>query len=546
MKPKIVIGLLGPKLDKASARRDRWSVWRPTVGVCQQEDLVVTRFELLYESRFQGLFEIVRNDIELISPETEVAGHEVHMRDPWDFEDVYGALHQFASQYAFHTDREDYLVHITTGTHVAQICMFLLTESRHLPGKLLQTSPPGRGGGHAGRHRIIDLDLSRYDDIAARFAEEKSESLSFLKSGIETRNKAFNTLIERIEQVSLATTAPILITGPTGAGKSQLAKRIYRLKRSREQVAGELVEVNCATIRGEQAMSTLFGHVKGAFTGAITKRDGLLKRAHQGVLFLDEVGELGLDEQAMLLRAIEDKSFLPVGSDKPTNSHFQLLVGTNRNLQEAFTQGRFREDLLARINLWAFELPGLADRRDDIEPNLDFEVQRFIASTGRKVSMNQDARKSFLAFARSPDTPWEANFRDLNAAVTRMATLADNGRITTADVEEEIARLHASWRRPAHVDDNADTLNSLFDPTELEKIDRFDQMQLAQVIGVCQRSKSISEAGRTLFQASRQAKQKPNDADRLRKYLLKFGLSWSSIHEETNHSGKRTIHGGRD
>ena len=104
-------------------------------------------------------------------------------------------------------------------------------------------------------------------------------------------------------------------------------------------------------------MSALFGHEKGAFTGATTAREGLLRAAHEGMLFLDEIGELGCDEQAMLLRAIEEKKFLPVGADKEASSDFQLIAGTNRELTRAVEEGRFREDLLARINLWTFCLP---------------------------------------------------------------------------------------------------------------------------------------------------------------------------------------------
>ncbi len=534
MKKQIVIGLLGSKLDKASTRRDRWTVWRPTVGICQQDDLVVNRFDLLYEPRDRQLFERVAKDIETASPETEVRPHCVELQDPWDFEEVYSTLHQFTREYQFDTETEDYLAHITTGTHVAQICMFLLTESRHLPGRLLQTSPPRRNARNCcGQYRTIDLDLSRYDALATRFAEEQQESLSVLKSGIETRNKRFNQLIERIEQVGLATTAPILLSGPTGAGKSQLAKRIFQLKRSRDQVAGELVEVNCATIRGEQSMSTLFGHVKGAFTGAIVKRDGLLKAADGGVLFLDEIGELGMDEQAMLLRAIEEKTFLPVGSDKPIVSDFQLLAGTNRDLTAEVGHGKFREDLLARINLWSFELPGLVDRRDDIEPNIDFELQRFTATYGRKVSINREAKKKFMEFALSPTTSWRANFRDLNAAITRMGTLASNGRITAEIVAEEVARLQRGWRSSNQPESTTEITDVLTD-AQIEKLDLFDQVQLAHVIRVCQNAKSLSAAGRQLFQVSRQAKQKPNDADRLRKYLAKFGLTWAEVQEITD------------
>jgi transcriptional regulatory protein RtcR len=221
---------------------------------------------------------------------------------------------------------------------------------------------------------------------------------------------------------------------------TRLARRIFELKRRREQLSGAFVEINCATLRGDHAMSTLFGHVKGAFTGAASNRPGLLMTADQGLLFLDEIGELGLDEQAMLLRAIEERRFLPVGADRESASDFQLIAGTNRNLLEAVQSGKFREDLLARINLWTFRLPGLAERREDLEPNLDFELQQLCDATGCRISMTREARTVFLKWAKSSDARWSANFRDLNAAVVRMATLANAGRICEADVAAECER----------------------------------------------------------------------------------------------------------
>ncbi len=128
-------------------------------------------------------------------------------------------------------------------------------------------------------------------------------------------------------------------------------------------------------------MSTLFGHVKGAFTGALRERPGILRAADKGVLFLDEIGELGNDEQAMLLQALEEKTFLPLGSDREAHSDFQLIAGTNRDLLSAVREGLFREDLLARINLWTFTLPGLRSRPEDIEPNLQFELDQFAQRT---------------------------------------------------------------------------------------------------------------------------------------------------------------------
>jgi len=520
-KKNVVFGFLGTSLDRGVDER-RWEKWRPTVSLCQQEDFVVDRLELIYQGNFKKLARQVKGDVLQVSPETEVVDQKVVMRDPWDFQEVYGMLHDLCRDYPFDPSRENYFAHMTTGTHVAQICLFLIVEARFLPGKLVQTGPPR--GRKAVRHpgagivEVIDLDLSRYDRLATRFAEEQEEARDFLRSGIATQNKAFNSLIEELEVVALRSKAPILLTGPTGAGKSHLARRIYELRQSRNSLEGDFVEINCATLRGDTAMSTLFGHKKGAFTGAAADRPGVLRQAHGGLLFLDEIGELGTDEQAMLLRALEEGTFLPVGSDTPVKSKFQLIAGTNRDLR---VMDEFREDLFARINLWTFELPGLKDRREDISPNLDFELKKFAKSEGRAVSFNKEARQSFLKFAEDPSSSWRGNFRDLNAAVTRMGTLAPSGRIRSEQVEGEIGRLEKSWERGAEDDGLEELLDGPIDP--------FDRVQLAHVVEVCRNSKTLSEAGRTLFHESRKKKENPNDSDRVRKYLAKFGLSFGEL-----------------
>jgi transcriptional regulatory protein RtcR len=528
LKPVVVIGILGTTLDRGRGP-ERWNTWRPTVDLCRHADLLVRRLELIHGSREEALAATVIDDIRAQSPETEVRSHVIDFGDPWDFGLVYGALHDFATKYPFDPDREEYLVHVTTGTHVAQICLFLLTETRYFPARLLQTGPPPRQrDSRPGTYSIIDLDLSKYDRLAARFQQQQREDLSFLKSGIDTRSRVFNELIARIEQVAIASRAPMLLTGPTGAGKSRLARRIYELKKARQRLAGPLVEVNCATLRGDAAMSALFGHIRGSFTGALRDRPGLLRAAHGGVLFLDEIGELGLDEQASLLRAIEEKQFLPLGADREVRSEFQLIAGTNTVLPDAVRRGRFREDLFARINLWTFALPGLKDRAEDVEPNLDHELTACAETTGTRVSMSREARERFLAFACSPGAAWTANFRDFNGAVLRMAALAPGGRITTEIVDDEIRRLQAGWRAAGDVGAD-DSLEGTMPAETLAGLDRFDRVQLAEVVRVCRRSRSLSDAGRTLFSMSRRKRSAPNDADRLRKYLARFGLDWKGL-----------------
>lgn len=527
MKQKVVIGFIGTQLDSGSSMA-RWERWRPTVSMTQHEDLLIQRMVLLHDRKYQAIVTQIKEDIASVSPETEVVPVEINIANPWDFGEVYAALFDFADQYPFDTEREEYWIHITTGTHVVQICLFLMVESRYLPGVLLQTSPPrNQRNGALGSYTLIDLDLSHYDAIAQRFAREQTDAIALLKSGIATRNPAFNRMIGEIEQVAVRSKAPILLMGATGAGKSFLAKRVYELKKARHQIDGAFVEVNCATLRGDGATSALFGHVKGAFTGAQQDRGGLLRSANKGLLFLDEIGELGADEQAMLLKAVEEKTFYPVGGDKLVNSDFQLIAGTNRDLRLDVLAGRFREDLFARINLWTYELPLLAQRPEDIEPNIDYQLAQQSTELGRKVSFNKEARQKYLHFATSPAAKWQGNFRDLGASILRLATLAEGGRIADELVEQEIDRLGKLWGKQDFSDQPE--LTSVLSNEQLAELDLFDRLQLQSVLAVCRECKSLSEAGRTLFAVSRAQRGSTNDADRIRKYLAKFGLEWASL-----------------
>lgn len=526
---KVVIGFLGTKLDSGMTEK-RWTRWRPTVALFGHESFIPDELELLtFNGDYPPLVEQVTADVQSLRPETRVRTHNLMVKNAWGFQEVYAALHDFATSYDFKADT-DYYIHLTTGTHVAQICLFLLTEARYLPGRFVESSMQKREAGGEewrGRLEVIDLDLSRYDLLAKRFQKEMADSQDLLKGGIVTRNAQFNALISRLERVALKSTAPVLLTGPTGAGKSALAKRIYTLRARRHLVKGDFIEVNCATLRGDNAMSALFGHRKGAFTGAVADRPGLLLAADEGTLFLDEIGELGLEEQAMLLRALEDQTFRPLGAEKLIRSNFQLLAGTNRDLTQAVAEGRFRADLLARINVWHFKLPSLAERPEDIEPNLDYELARATTELGGRISMTREARERFLDFAHQ--APWPGNFRDLAAAVTRMATLADGGRIGEFEVQEEIAQLDGTWGpHTASCSRNTVDLAELDLPC-LGDIDRIERVQLLEVLQVISETRSMAEAGRTLFAVSRASKSSSNDSDRIRKFLARYNLTYAEV-----------------
>ena len=517
----IVIGFLGTQLDMGKKRR-----WKPTVSLVSHAHFQVDRLELLFDRRFNRLAHQVMLEIEALSPGTEVMLVEVNLTDPWDFQEMYGKLFDFARAYGFDEDRERYHVHLTTGTHVAQICWFLLTESRHIPAKLIQTGPPGPNEDVA-KFDIIDLDLSRFNALQQRFDQLSREYSSQLKGGIETRNADYNALIDRIELVASNSDAPILLLGETGTGKTELADRIYNLKLDRRRVKGRLVHVNCATLNGPDAFAALFGQRRSHTGQAGSERSGLLREADGGVLFLDEVDELELSTQSVLLHAIETGRFYPLGSDYELSSRFQIIAGANRDLRALSSEGRFRPDLLARLNMWSFRLPPLRARREDIEANLVHELARAERDIGTQVGFNADARDRFLGFAGDPATLWPGNFRDFGGSVRRLCTLAPRGRITRAMVEDEIRNLTADWQS-AHADDDYRLVQEVLGAAAGE-VDPFDLVQLGFVLRMCRQSASLSAAGRSLFAVSRGKRKTQNDADRLRKYLARFGLVWDDV-----------------
>jgi transcriptional regulatory protein RtcR len=178
-------------------------------------------------------------------------------------------------------------------------------------------------------------------------------------------------------------------------------------------------------------------------------------------------------------------------------------------------------------------MPALIERREDIEPNLDYEMNRFAEKTGKKIRFNREAKELFLSLATGRDALWRGNFRDLSAGVTRMGILAEESRITTDIVREEWARLEDGWKnflgKNARSGEDDARLLQFVMGEKAENLDRFDAVQLACVIRECRNSRSLSDAGRRLFAMSRLQKSNSNDADRLRKYLGKFSLSWEDI-----------------
>ncbi|WP_394823723.1 sigma 54-interacting transcriptional regulator [Pendulispora albinea] len=226
----------------------------------------------------------------------------------------------------------------------------------------------------------------------------------------------------------------VLITGPTGSGKELLARHVH-LRSGRQ---GAFVAVNCAAFSDGLAESALFGHVRGAFTGAVSNAGGAFVEAHRGTLFLDEIGELDPGVQAKLLRALEEGSIRAVGASKPTAIDVRVVAATNRDLRKEIAMSRFRSDLYFRIATFVVEVPPLRDRPGD----RDALITRFHAQhdRGSRISFSREARHALDRY------PWPGNVRELRNVMERVLSLAAPGELTEAallDLAPELATAHA-------------------------------------------------------------------------------------------------------
>ena len=240
------------------------------------------------------------------------------------------------------------------------------------------------------------------------------------------------------EAVTLAkkvapTDATVLLLGETGTGKEVFAQAIHN---GSNRAQKPFLALNCSAFGKELLESELFGHKMGAFTGAIKEKKGLIEEAGSGTLFLDEIGEMPLDLQAKLLRVLEANEFIKVGDARPTRANVRIIAATNRHLQQEVTEGRFREDLFYRINIFTITLPALRDRKVDIPLLADYFVQTLAPKNNPLVkTMSRDFTD------RLQYHPWKGNIRELKNTVKRAIILAEQPELSLQDLPLEMQLL---------------------------------------------------------------------------------------------------------
>lgn len=272
--------------------------------------------------------------------------------------------------------------------------------------------------------------------IKKRRKEEERQSLrqamarSVKREGFIGRSDAMENIFRLVERVAPARST-VLITGESGTGKELVAKAIHE---SSPRVNGPFVVVNCSNIPSELLESELFGHTRGAFTGAVAAKKGLFEIADQGSIFLDEIGDIRPETQVRLLRVIQEREFTPVGDTTPVKVDVRIIAATNVDLKEAVRNGQFREDLYFRLSVVPIELPPLRNRREDILPLAQHFIRKYAAENERSTSENLSAE--VLSLLENYNYP--GNVRELENIIERAIVIAPGDEITVECLRSEV------------------------------------------------------------------------------------------------------------
>jgi formate hydrogenlyase transcriptional activator len=289
------------------------------------------------------------------------------------------------------------------------------------------------------------------------------------------QSPALLEVIDKVNRVS-QTDASVLITGETGTGKELFARAIHSASRRKDK---PLIKLNCAALPSSLVESELFGHEKGAFSGAINRRIGRFELAHGGTIFLDEIGEVPMDVQVKLLRVLQEREFERVGGSEPIKIDVRIIGATNRDLVKAIREGKFREDLFYRLNVFPISLPALRERTGDVPLLTQFLIAKFAARVGRRIdAVGQETMKLLNRYT------WPGNIRELENVLER-AIILSNG--PTLEIDPEI--FAGAANRPAAVDSKPSVGISVSGGT-LEDVER------NHILGVLAQSNWVIEGAR--------------------------------------------------
>lgn len=390
----------------------------------------------LASASFAGLYLLcsypekrVANYLSWLSPQFDlpVAKRRAALASPIDFHDIYLAADALLADLT-QTSAEPIAVLLSSGTPAMQAVWILLGKTKYPVTFYQATLEQG----------VQQVDIPF--EIAAEFVPKRDQQLLHLSVGQVSASAAFNDIVtqnplmetlKRQATVLAVRDVPVLVYGETGTGKELFATAIHNASLRKDRA---FVPVNCGAIPQELIDSVFFGHVKGAFTGAVNNHDGVFKQADGGTLFLDEFGELPLNVQVRLLRVLQSGEVTPVGASKPIKVDVRIIAATNRDLLQEVAAGRFREDLFYRIAVGVLKLPPLRERSGDIS----LLAEKLLS--GIYLTLSDAEHKKLSADAKNLILKqlWRGNIRELQSTLLRASLWATGNKITAADIQQAL------------------------------------------------------------------------------------------------------------
>jgi len=360
------------------------------------------------------------------------------------------------------------------GKDVRKRCIVMKKDGTYLPAlKNAALLRDDEGATLGAVETITDLtQLDRLDHEIDQLSLQIDAEGGF--HGIVGKSALMRRVFQVIEKAAQSE-APVIIYGESGTGKDLVARAIHQLGRRQD---GPFVQFNCAALNEALLESELFGHIKGAFTGAYRHRMGRFEAAHGGDIFLDEIGDVPLPIQVKLLRVLEAKQFERVGDHRPIFVDARIITATNKDLEELIAGKLFREDLFFRINVIPIHLPPLRDRREDIPALASTFIRRFTKSTGKKISgLTPEAMARFMAY------DWPGNVRELKSALEYAFVIAERGPIDTTQLPPQISGKKKT-RDPEPIALNEADPSEKAELIEALKQSHGNQSQAARILGV--------------------------------------------------------------
>lgn len=492
-RPIALVALVDPIADNCK-KSDRWERWRPTIGLVSHPDVIVDRVDLLHDSGSRKLARQLASDIAERAPGAVIEVHPLACEIDAPYGEANATVAAWVATQPFAPEVNPIYLHAGSEASPLAFALWSHAQRDEIPAQIVLARDGGDGA----------PDLRFIDPQAALEAPQSPDSAH---QRPDTKDPQLTAVLGMVELVAGGSNDPLVLRGPLGSGRLPIARWVHSVRAAAGRAPGALMRVD-AVVMGDRALQVLFGEGRA---------QGAWADARRGTLVIENIDRLSEPAQAALASRILDATTGAPG-----------VVGLVT--AEPGVRGvPFTPPLAAQMGGWRFEVPGIHLRAKDVAPLVASIAAERRRELSRDVGLEPAAVACLSASVVASSRLWPGGAHSVRASVWRLMTVCRTGVVTVDAVEAELERLRVSPERAAATGTRDVDLEALLGASQYAELDRFDRVQLEDVVRVCRDCENLSAAGRRLFAASRQRRKSVNDADRVRKYLLRYGLTFDEL-----------------